>query len=150
MLLKFFKVFRLYESLQIYLLNTNLGHFHCMFAVYIYMMTALAHILACYMAYVSEMYPTQNSPRFDGLSLISKYNTYTFADGDPMKYNRLKKYFFYIYYGTKLSCNQNYGDTNPYTEAEEWASMLAVFLGRTILAFSCTQTANYLGELYKS
>jgi hypothetical protein len=76
-----------------------------MFAVYIYIMTALAHILACYIAYVAEMYPTQTSPRFDGLSLISKYKTYAFADGDPMHYDRLKKYFFYIYYGTKLACN---------------------------------------------
>jgi len=65
MLLKFFKIFRLYESIQIYLLNTNVGRFHCMFSVYFYFMTALSHLLACYMAYVCEMYP-KDSPRFDG------------------------------------------------------------------------------------
>jgi hypothetical protein len=36
-----------------------------MFAVYIYLVILLSHILACYMAYVCEWYP-KNSPRFDG------------------------------------------------------------------------------------
>jgi len=35
-------------------------------------------------------------------------------------------------------------------ESEEYLTMIAIFLGRVIMAFAYSETANYLGELYKN
>lgn len=120
-----------------------------MFAVYIYLVILLSHFLACYMAYVCEWYP-KKSPRFDGLSLLSMYELLGFYDKDPINYDRFKKYMFYLYFGTAVTCNQNYADQRPYTEPEEYGAVICSVIGRVILAFTCTSTAQYLGEIYKS
>jgi hypothetical protein len=58
-----------------------------------------------------------------------------------MLYDRFKKYMFYLYFGTAVTCNQNYADQRPYTEPEEYGAVLASVIGRVILAFTCTETA---------
>ena len=149
MLLKFFKIVRLYETLQIYLQNTNLGHFHCMFALYCYLMLGFCHICACLYCYFAEMYPNGSS-RFDGRSMISNYKSLAYNDGDPLLWSNSKKYSWYMYTSMNIGCNQIYGDGSPMTEQEEYLCTIECYLGRVILAFAYTETANYLGEIYKS
>lgn len=105
MLLKFFKVFRLYETVQIYLQNTNLGHYYCMFAVYFYIMFCWAHVGTCIYCYICEMYPNGDSDRYDGRSLLSNYKTLAYGDGDAMKFTNLKRYGFYWYISSAIACN---------------------------------------------
>lgn len=64
MLLKLLKVFRLQETLQIYLQNTNFGQFFVMFAVYMYILAALTHLSTCGFAYIA-LENINGSSRFD-------------------------------------------------------------------------------------
>lgn len=108
-----------------------------MFAVYIYVVLLLSHLMACYMRYVCEWYPN-GSPRFDGLSMLSYWNTFSFTDKHPEHFDYFKKYMFYLYFGSAAICNQNYADQRPYTEWEEYGAVIGSSIGRIILAFTCT------------